>query len=231
MGSLYGRSMRSARTHSSDGLATLGEAGARDPVLYRLRCTLAASQSLLAFVRLGIVICSLPFIRLLPSFLGGRFVRPFGLVVLGRLVARGRAGSTSRTRPPGLTMTPSRTNLVLAGDSSASKVTPTSSATVTRPASATRLPQNTAAAHVTNAASTNPALLHLKSDQPGLATKDCSFSWDRITGVTTYPALDVDSFRAERRKLDAAREEMPPPPVPSARVKDRKKLFYFGDIE
>ncbi|BGP30386.1 hypothetical protein JCM10296v2_002140 [Rhodotorula toruloides] len=144
---------------------------------------------------------------------------------------KGRAGSTSRTRPPGLTMTPSGTNLVLAGHPSASEVTPTSSATATRPASTTRLPPNAAAVPVANAASTNPSLLHLKCDKPALAPKDRSFSWDRIPGVTTYPALDVDSFRAERRKSDAAREEMPPPPVPSTRMKDRKKLFYFGDVE
>ncbi|PRQ74120.1 hypothetical protein AAT19DRAFT_15687 [Rhodotorula toruloides] len=149
---------------------------------------------------------------------------------------KGRAGSTSRSRPPGLTMTPSGTNLVLAGHPSASEVTPTSSAVATRPASTTRLPPNATAAPVANAASTNPSLLHLKSDKPVLAPKDRSFSWDRIPGVTTYLALDVDSFRAERRKSDAAlalgeREEMPPPPVPSARMKDRKKLFYFGDVE
>jgi hypothetical protein len=115
-------------------------------------------------------------------------------------------------------------------------VTPTSSAAATRPASTSRLPPNATAAPVANAASTNPSLLDLKSDKPVLAPKDRSFSWDRIPGVTTYPALDVDSFRAERRKSDAAlaqgeREETPPPPVPSARMKDRKKLFYFGDVE
>lgn len=140
-------------------------------------------------------------------------------------------------------MTPSGTNLVLAGHPSAAaatEVTPTSSAAVTRPASTMRLPPNAtaAAAQVANAASTNPALGHLKatSEKPSLAPKDRSFSWDRIQGVTTYPALDVDSFRAERARSDAAlgeRNEMPPPPVPSAaaRMKDRKKLFYFGDVE
>uniref|UniRef100_A0A0K3CPF6 FGENESH: predicted gene_14.269 protein n=1 Tax=Rhodotorula toruloides TaxID=5286 RepID=A0A0K3CPF6_RHOTO len=84
---------------------------------------------------------------------------------------KGRASSTSRTRPPGLTITPSGTNLVLAGYPSASEVTPTSSAVATRPASTTRLPPSATAAPVANAASTNPSLLHLKTDKPALAPK------------------------------------------------------------
>ncbi|KAK4330554.1 hypothetical protein RTBOTA2_006209, partial [Rhodotorula toruloides] len=124
---------------------------------------------------------------------------------------KGRASSTSRTRPPGLTITPSGTNLVLAGYPSASEVTPTSSAVATRPASTTRLPPSATAAPVANAASTNPSLLHLKTDKPALAPK-----------VRPLPGPDderPDIPRARCRfvsrgeeKSDAAWEETPPPP-------------------
>ncbi|GAA5999451.1 uncharacterized protein JCM10292_001302 [Rhodotorula paludigena] len=126
-----------------------------------------------------------------------------------------RTASRGRSLP-GLVMTPSGTNLAGAD------TTPTP-ASLARGASTTRLPAN---ALVANAASTNPALAHLKlqPDEPAPPPPpNRSFSWQQIPGVPTYAAYDVDSFRAREKEGD-----MGPPPAPKDR-KERKKLFHFAD--
>ncbi|GAA5851178.1 hypothetical protein JCM9279_007474 [Rhodotorula babjevae] len=147
---------------------------------------------------------------------------------------RGKSGSRGR-HGSGLTMTPSGTNLASAGlDPHPARPPPSSS-------------------NVVNAASANPALSYLKGgDEPAKpalpdppAIHQRSFSWQQIPGVPTYPAYDVEGFRAAKASAsisavpggvaadggEGRQREGPmlPPVAPASARPGRKKLFYFSD--
>ena len=76
--------------------------------------------------------------------------------------------------------------------------------------------------HPANAAGLNPSLAYLYPDSPGrMTSKSRNWSWDNLR-VPTYTALDVEQVRRDKKEKEGSREG-------EARVKERKRLFYFSE--